>query len=80
MLVVGYDQPNQYFIVKNSWDTTWGHDGYAFFHYDLIRSCFKYGFVVHGVVPTATWGWLKNLWDTIWNWVKSLFGPAASEQ
>lgn len=76
MLVVGYDRPDQYFIVKNSWDTNWGHNGYAFFHYDLIRSCFKYGFVVHSVVPTA----FKSLWDTIWNWIKNLFGSTAGEQ
>lgn len=53
MLVVGYDRPSQYFIVKNSWSRGWGHDGYAYLHYNLIRSCFKYGFVVDSVVPSA---------------------------
>jgi hypothetical protein len=53
MLVVGYNRPSQYFIVKNSWGRGWGHDGYAYFHYNLIRSCFKYGFVVDKVVPEA---------------------------
>ncbi|MFC1713348.1 C1 family peptidase [Candidatus Poribacteria bacterium] len=53
MLVVGYNRPSQYFIVKNSWSRGWGHDGYAYFHYNLVRSCFKYGFVVDSVVPEA---------------------------
>ncbi len=51
MLVVGYNRSAQYFIVKNSWDASWGHNGYAYLHYDLIRSCFKYGFVVKEPFP-----------------------------
>jgi len=51
MLLVGYNRPEEYFIVKNSWGRGWGHDGYGFLHYNLIRSCFKYGFVVDGVEP-----------------------------
>lgn len=53
MVVVGYDRPSQYFIVKNSWGLGWGHNGYAYLHYNLVRSCFKYGFVVDGVVPPS---------------------------
>ncbi|MCK5645034.1 MAG: C1 family peptidase, partial [Gammaproteobacteria bacterium] len=53
MLIVGYNRPGQYFIVKNSWGRGWGHNGYAYLHYNLARSCFKYGFVVHSVVPPA---------------------------
>ncbi len=51
MVVVGYNRSNQYFIVKNSWGPGWGHSGYALLHYDLIRSCFKYGFVVKEPFP-----------------------------
>jgi C1A family cysteine protease len=53
MLVVGYDRPNQYFILKNSWGPGWGHSGYGYFHYDFIRSCFKYGFTVSDVEPAG---------------------------
>jgi C1A family cysteine protease len=53
MLVVGYDRPSQYFIVKNSWGPGWGHAGYGYFHYDYIRSCAKYGFTVSAVEPAA---------------------------
>ena len=51
MLLVGYNRAEEYFIVKNSWGRGWGHDGYGYLHYNLIRSCFKYGFVVDAVEP-----------------------------
>jgi Papain family cysteine protease len=51
MLMVGYDRPNQYFTMKNSWGPGWGHAGYGHFHYDFVRSCLKYGFTVSEVMP-----------------------------
>jgi Papain family cysteine protease len=56
MLVVGYDRPSQYFIVKNSWGPGWGHAGYGYFHYDFVRSCLKYGFTVSAVEPEPAAG------------------------
>ncbi len=53
MLIVGYNRADQYFIVKNSWHATWGHNGYGYFSYNFMRSCAKYGFVVDSVVPAA---------------------------
>lgn len=53
MLIVGYNRTNQYFILKNSWAPTWGHNGYGYFHYNFLRACAKYGFVVDSVVPAA---------------------------
>lgn len=53
MVIVGYNRTSQYFIVKNSWGAGWGHSGYGYLHYNLVRSCFKYGFVVDSVVPAA---------------------------
>ena len=53
MLVVGYNRNQQYFIVKNSWGSSWGHVGYAYLSYDLVRSCFKYGFIADKVQPPA---------------------------
>jgi C1A family cysteine protease len=46
MLIVGYNRPKQYFIVKNSWGPQWGHNGYAYLHYDFIRLYAADGFVV----------------------------------
>lgn len=54
MLVVGYERAAQYFVVKNSWGLGWGHAGYAYFHYDFMRSCLKYGFTVSQVEPAAS--------------------------
>ena len=53
MLIVGYNRYDQCFIVKNSWDATWGHSGYGYFSYNFMRACAKYGFVVDSVVPGA---------------------------
>jgi len=36
VLIVGYDDAGQYFIVKNSWGTDWGEDGYARISYSEI--------------------------------------------
>ncbi len=51
MLVVGYDRPAGYFIVKNSWGTGFGHAGYAYLPYDYVQTYAKYGYVVMGVTP-----------------------------
>jgi hypothetical protein len=34
LLVVGYDDPGRYWIVKNSWGTTWGDQGFGKVSYD----------------------------------------------
>jgi hypothetical protein len=46
MLVCGYNNTDQYFIVKNSWNSDWGHSGYAHISFDYIRQYAKYGFYV----------------------------------
>lgn len=54
MLVVGYDRPAEYFIVKNSWGTGYGQSGYLYLSYDYIRTYAKYGYYVTGVEPVLT--------------------------
>lgn len=53
MLLVGYNRSEEYFIVKNSWSSRWGHSGYGYLHYNYVRTYFKYGFVVSEVVPES---------------------------
>lgn len=53
MLIVGYDRAHEYFILKNSWGSAWGHAGYGYFAYDFARVGFKYGFTVSAPVPAA---------------------------
>lgn len=48
MLIVGYNRTTNYFIVKNSWGTDWGHDGYARISYEYIQTYGKYGYAVLG--------------------------------
>ncbi len=51
MLIVGYDDPSQYFIVKNSWGDDSGHDGYLYMTYDYMRTYAQLGFVINEVRP-----------------------------
>jgi C1A family cysteine protease len=43
VLIVGYDDPGQYFIVKNSWGTWWGEAGYFRIAYSELNSVVGFG-------------------------------------
>jgi len=51
MLIVGYDQPHEYFIVKNSWGPDRGHDGYLYMTYDYMRTYAQLGYVINTAKP-----------------------------
>ncbi len=38
MLCVGYSDPDRVFIVRNSWGTGWGDNGYCYIPYDYLMS------------------------------------------
>ena len=42
VVLVGYDDPNECWIIKNSWSTFWGEDGYGRIGYGELE---KYGYV-----------------------------------
>jgi C1A family cysteine protease len=54
MLICGYNAVGDYFIVKNSWGTGFGHSGYAYLSYDYIRTYAKYGYYIRKVSPALT--------------------------
>jgi C1A family cysteine protease len=43
IVIVGYDDTNQYFIVKNSWGSGWGESGYFRIAYSEISSVAYFG-------------------------------------
>ena len=43
ILIVGYDDAGQYFIVKNSWGASWGEGGYFRIGYDQLNSPVLFG-------------------------------------
>lgn len=47
--IVGYNLSQNYYIIKNSWDTTWGMNGYAFI--DMDKDC-----LLTKQVYQFTWG------------------------
>lgn len=49
VLVVGFNNPNQYFIVKNSWGTSSGHAGYVYLTYDYMRTYAGAGYIINSV-------------------------------
>jgi C1A family cysteine protease len=44
VLIVGYDDPGQYFIVKNSWGTGWGESGYFKIAYSELNRVTEFGY------------------------------------
>jgi len=56
VLVVGYDTDAtrnlDYWIVKNSWDTNWGNEGYIWMARGYNNMC---GIATHALYPTVAW-------------------------
>ncbi len=46
LLVVGYDDAQQHFIVRNSWGTGWGDHGYGYMPYRFVLEEFAFDFWV----------------------------------
>jgi uncharacterized tellurite resistance protein B-like protein len=70
MLCVGYSDPDKLFIVRNSWGTDWGDDGYCYIPYDYLMSDnFNYddSWIIRQVEPLIfdeeTWGDEESLLD-----------------
>ncbi|GAI68193.1 unnamed protein product [marine sediment metagenome] len=56
--LVGWNDTDRYFILRNSWGTNWGINGYCYYSYDLIKSLFD-TYLLKKVVP-------KYVCDTLW--------------
>ena len=61
LLIVGYNRPEQYFIVKNSWGAGVGQSGYLYLSYDYIRTYAKYGYYITKVKPVFRAAPLREL-------------------
>jgi C1A family cysteine protease len=43
ILLIGFDDGNQYFVAKNSWGTSWGESGYFRISYSEVSSAVRFG-------------------------------------
>lgn len=55
LLLVGYNNEENYWIVKNSWNTDWGLDGYIYINSTLPNVCGLSGFAVVPYIAPETW-------------------------
>ncbi len=68
VLIVGYDDPRQAFIVKNSWGTDWGENGFFEIAYKEVGGKTDFGFqtlAYAGAVSNANEGILQRIGEAV---------------
>ena len=65
MLCVGYSDPDQVFIVRNSWGDNWGDNGYCYIPYRyMMNPSYNHGdsWIIHNAseVPTPEDAWIDD--------------------
>jgi Papain family cysteine protease len=73
LLLVGYDQDQQTFRVKNSWGTGWGgcngscDGGFADFSFDLVTNTANYAYYISGLEAPGNTNMGAGAWLGFWN-------------
>lgn len=79
VLLVGYNDAEKYFIVKNSWDTSWGEGGYFRIAYSEMSNSVSFGLStlayrtskdevpVGEAVRAGEWSRVAPMFDITWN-------------
>lgn len=59
--VVGYDDTQQCWILKNSWGPNWGEGGFCRIRYGQAALLIDSSWMMYSVVPLVQAGWLSNV-------------------
>jgi C1A family cysteine protease len=59
--VVGYDDTQQAWILKNSWGPNWGNGGFCLVRYGQPDLLIDSSWMMYSVVPLVQGGWLANV-------------------
>jgi C1A family cysteine protease len=59
--VVGYDDTQQCWILKNSWGQNWGEGGFCRIRYGQAELLIDSSWMMYSVVPLVQAGWLANI-------------------
>ena len=59
--VVGYDDTQQAWILKNSWGPNWGNGGFALVQYGQADLLIDTSWMMYSVVPQVSAGWLSGV-------------------
>jgi C1A family cysteine protease len=49
MLLIGYNDIDRYWIVENTWGSSWGEDGYYRLSYDATSYAMPYKYVINSI-------------------------------
>ena len=79
ILLVGYNDAESYFIVKNSWGTGWGEDGFFRIAYSEMNTVINFGLSTIAYKAAAPKNALSEAGrfnaDETWNRTAPMFAP-----
>ena len=58
VVLVGWDEPEQAWILRNSWGTDWGEDGYMRIRYGTSMVGFAANYIIYQPFVASNWTYL----------------------
>jgi hypothetical protein len=77
MLIIGYDDTSQRFLIENSWGPSWGDGGFGGMPYDALYNSMREFFVIRGFDGIYINDPLQKEWDWIQKMYLGFYGRPA---